>query len=197
MELMRSKETQRKSHSKISMYKDLVSTSHVFLHIVCHVKRIASDLAELDEKISTALINAEPEDFDSEYEKWEEYREKLDETHSRNSPVFVQISSGTTYMKSATQGKTMFSVLFGISASGNYMPHFAIYKGAHLYESWTKGGPPGALYACTESGWMQDSFSSDECIVKFMKRCMANKFIFLKVADIAKVNVADIVGVLS
>ncbi|KAF8771000.1 hypothetical protein HNY73_018463 [Argiope bruennichi] len=57
----------------------------------------------------------------------------------------------------ATQGKTMFSVLFGISASGNYMPPFTIYKGAHLYESWTKGGSPGALYACTESGWIQDS----------------------------------------
>lgn len=51
----------------------------------------------------------------------------------------------------------MFTVLYGISASGNYIPPFTIYKGAHLYESWTKGGPPGALYACTESGWMQDS----------------------------------------
>ncbi|GBO20181.1 hypothetical protein AVEN_195401-1 [Araneus ventricosus] len=39
--------------------------------------------------------------------------------------------------------------------------------------------------------------NSDEYIVKFMKKCMTNKFVFPKVDDIAEVNAVDIVGVLS
>ena len=53
-------------------------------------------------------------------------------TDSQNSPVFMQISSNNAYMKS-TQRKTMFSVLYGTSASGKYIPLFKIYHGAHLY----------------------------------------------------------------
>lgn len=78
-------------------------------------------------------------------------------TDSRNKPVFIPKSARFAYMKSPTCGKTMFTVLFCTSASGHYMPPFTIYKSAHLYESWTKGGPPGATYACTNSGWMEDS----------------------------------------
>ncbi|KAG8177459.1 hypothetical protein JTE90_008643 [Oedothorax gibbosus] len=37
-----------------------------------------------------------------------------------------------------------------------YLPPFTVYKGLHLYDTWTKGGPPGALYSGTESGWMMD-----------------------------------------
>ena len=66
---------------------------------------------------------------------------KLEWVQIVNSPVFVQKSSHNAYMKSATQGKTMFTALYGISPSGNYIPPFAIYKGVHIYESWIKGGP--------------------------------------------------------
>lgn len=37
------------------------------------------------------------------------------------------------------------------------MPPFIVYKGLHLYDSWTKNGPPGAWYAVTKSGWMEDT----------------------------------------
>lgn len=77
-------------------------------------------------------------------------------TDSRHTSIFVAKSSRTTYMKSPTCGKTMYTVLFCVSATGEYMPPFTIYKGLHLYDSWTKGGPTGALYTCSESGWMEN-----------------------------------------
>ena len=46
--------------------------------------------------------------------------------------------------------------MFCISASGQYLPPFVVYKAAHLYDSWTKGGPKDTVYTATESGWMQD-----------------------------------------
>lgn len=51
----------------------------------------------------------------------------------------------------------MYSVLFCASASGGFLPPFIVFKDAHLYSSWTTGGPEGTLYGCTKSGWMEDS----------------------------------------
>ena len=36
------------------------------------------------------------------------------------------------------------------------MPPFTVYKGKNLYHTWTEGGPKGAYYGVSESGWMQD-----------------------------------------
>lgn len=41
------------------------------------------------------------------------------------------------------------------SASGIRLPPFIVYKGKHLYTTWTKGGAAGAMYAVSESGWME------------------------------------------
>lgn len=73
------------------------------------------------------------------------------------SKVFVPVSSHTAYLKSACGGKASYSVLFCVSASGWYLPPFIVYKGLHLYQSWTQGGPPGTCYATTKSGWMEDT----------------------------------------
>ena len=40
-------------------------------------------------------------------------------------------------------------------ASGVCLPPFVVYKGKHLYTAWTKGGSAGAMYAASESGWME------------------------------------------
>ena len=41
------------------------------------------------------------------------------------------------------------------SASGIRLPPFVVYKGKNLYSAWTKGGPAGAMYAVSDSGWME------------------------------------------
>ena len=99
----------------------------------------------------------------------EEIREKniapesiyiLNETGLNTDPqakkVFVPRSSRDAYLKSATCGKAMYSVMFCVSATGNYLPPFVVYKGLHLYNTWTSGGPPGCVFATIPSGWMQD-----------------------------------------
>ncbi|XP_054724111.1 jerky protein homolog-like [Uloborus diversus] len=77
-------------------------------------------------------------------------------TDARNCGVFVAKNARTAYQKSATCGKTMFSVLFCVSANGKNMPPFTVYKSKHIYDTWTQGGPSGAMYGCTDSGWMTD-----------------------------------------
>ena len=34
---------------------------------------------------------------------------------------------------------------------------FVVYKGKHLDSAWTNGGPAGAIYGVSESGWMEKS----------------------------------------
>ena len=47
------------------------------------------------------------------------------------------------------------------SASGVPLPPFIVYKGKHLYNAWTKGGPAGAMYSVSGSGWMEkESYES-------------------------------------
>ena len=85
----------------------------------------------------------------------------LDETRINTDPrakkVFVPHTSRDTYLMSTICGKAMYSVMFYVSATHNYLPHFVVYKGLHLYNNWTSGGPPGCAYATTPSGWMQDN----------------------------------------
>ena len=83
-----------------------------------------------------------------------------DETGLNTNPVhekvYVGRGSKDAYMKTPNCGKTMFSVLFCSSATGQYLPPFTVYKSKNLYDTWTKGGPKDAGYGCSESGWMQD-----------------------------------------
>ena len=78
-------------------------------------------------------------------------------TDTRCQNVFVSKMDRDTYLRSATCGKLTYSVLFCASACGVFMPPFVVYKGLHLYESWTTGGPDGAAYAVTKSGWMEET----------------------------------------
>lgn len=39
-------------------------------------------------------------------------------------------------------------------ASGEPLPPFILYKGKNMYRRWMEGGPAGALYGISESGWM-------------------------------------------
>ena len=47
-----------------------------------------------------------------------------------------------------------------VNACGNgegvRLPPFILYKGKNLYDTWTKGGPAGAAYSVSQSGWMEE-----------------------------------------
>lgn len=53
--------------------------------------------------------------------------------------------------------KTMYTVLMACSAVGEFLPMYILYKGLHLYSSWCIGGPDGARYNCSPSGWMESA----------------------------------------
>lgn len=77
-------------------------------------------------------------------------------TNLIDEKVYAKKGSEPVYQNSATCGKTSYSVMFCCSAAGEYLPPLVVFKGLNLYDTWTKGGPDGAMYAVTESGWMQD-----------------------------------------
>ena len=52
-------------------------------------------------------------------------------------------------------GREHITVLGCGSASGERLPPYVVYKGKNLWTTWTKGGPAGALYTVSESGWME------------------------------------------
>ncbi len=51
------------------------------------------------------------------------------------------------------------------SASGELLPPYTVYKAKYVYESWCNGGPKGAVYACSKSGWI-DMFLFSDCFNK-------------------------------
>ena len=52
-----------------------------------------------------------------------------------------------------SNSKESTSVMFSNFADRTVLSLFVVYKGKNMYENWTSGGPPGARYAATESGW--------------------------------------------
>jgi hypothetical protein len=49
--------------------------------------------------------------------------------------------------------KTAISVMFCGSATGQLLPPYVVYKGSNVYDSWCAGGPKGAVYTSSPSGW--------------------------------------------
>ena len=54
-------------------------------------------------------------------------------------------------------GREVITVHAAVSASGKRLPPFVVYKGKNLYTTWMNGGPEGAVYSASESGWMEGS----------------------------------------
>jgi DDE superfamily endonuclease len=58
--------------------------------------------------------------------------------------------------------KVSYSIMFCCSAAGEMLPPMVVYKSSttSVYNSWCDGGPDGAAYAATKSGWFDmDKFN--------------------------------------
>jgi DDE superfamily endonuclease len=49
--------------------------------------------------------------------------------------------------------KSFVSLMFCGNATGEYLPPMVVYKSQNVYQEWMRGGPRGAVYDCTPSGW--------------------------------------------
>lgn len=67
------------------------------------------------------------------------------------------------FVTSAERGKTT-TVLCAFSAAGAYVPPLFIFARKRMAPHLTKNGPPGAVYMCSDNGWI-----TEEIFVKWLK----------------------------
>ena len=75
--------------------------------------------------------------------------------------------------------KSVISVMFAGFADGTLLPPYVCYKAAHLYESWTVGGPPGTRYNCSASNWFELQTFKDwfeTIVLPYFLRLQGKKF---------------------
>lgn len=88
----------------------------------------------------------------------------FDETSISDDPSAKKIivKRGAKYpVKVLTTSKTAMSVMFAGTASGELLPPYVVYKAKGMSESWVTGGPPGARYNRTKSGWFDNEIFAD------------------------------------
>lgn len=57
--------------------------------------------------------------------------------------------------------KGAISIMFAISAGGECLQPYVVYKAEHLYQQWTINGPKGARYNRSKSGWFDSTIFED------------------------------------
>jgi len=93
-----------------------------------------------------------------------------DETNLKDDPGAQKciFRKGTKYCeKVQNTSKSATSIMFCGSADGKMLPPMVVYKAANVYERWKAGGPKGAEYSCSKSGWF-DSFQFQRWFFKIM-----------------------------
>jgi hypothetical protein len=51
--------------------------------------------------------------------------------------------------------KISYTVTLCINAAGEYLPPYILFEAKNLYNTWCVGGPKGACYNTSPSGWME------------------------------------------
>ena len=72
-----------------------------------------------------------------------------------SSTVLARRGSKWVHEITSGSGREVTTIHARGSASGRRLPPFVVYKGKHLYTFWMKGGPEGARFSVSESGWME------------------------------------------
>ena len=78
-------------------------------------------------------------------------------TSASASKILARRGSKAVHEVEGGSGREYITVHCAGSASGERLPPFIVYKGKNLYKRWLEGGPAGALYGTSESGWMDAS----------------------------------------
>ena len=52
-------------------------------------------------------------------------------------------------------GREYITLLGAACADGTRLPPYILYKAKHLWSRWMQGGPAGAMYSVSGSGWME------------------------------------------
>ena len=93
-------------------------------------------------------------------------------TATASKVVLARRGSRSVHEIGGGTGREFITVLGCGAADGTRLPPYILYKGKNLYRDWTTGGPAGALYGMSSSGWMES-----ENFLSWFKKC------FLVAAD--------------
>ncbi|XP_062541335.1 uncharacterized protein LOC134209364 [Armigeres subalbatus] len=88
----------------------------------------------------------------------------FDETNFTDDPESktVVVRKGQRHAENILDhSKSSFSVMFAGAANGAVLPPYIVYAALHLYPTWTEGGPKGARYNRTKSGWFDTMVFED------------------------------------
>ena len=86
-------------------------------------------------------------------------------TAAAGQRVLARRGSREVHETAGGSGRDYVTVLGAGSADGVRLAPYILYKGVNLYLRWTEGGPAGAMYGVSKSGWME----SDNFIAWFTK----------------------------
>ncbi|XP_050295082.1 uncharacterized protein LOC126735176 [Anthonomus grandis grandis] len=130
-----------------------------------HEKLISNRLSS---NISTKRASLSPEAIDNFFDN---ARDNLlavnpslminyDETNLTDNPGTKKYiyKRGSRYPERVINStKTAISLMYAGTADGQILPVYVVYKGEHLWDSWTEGGPKGARYNRSKSGWFDSA----------------------------------------
>ena len=76
-------------------------------------------------------------------------------TAAASKVILARRGSKWVHETKGGSGREVITIMGCGSAAGERLLPMVLYKGKHLYSTWTLNGPPGALYSKSESGWME------------------------------------------
>ena len=78
----------------------------------------------------------------------------IDNSQKETKLIFNNVLRGTKRVERVMEhSKVAISLMLCISASGDILPPFVVYKAENLYGNWCNGGPAGSRYDVTKTGW--------------------------------------------
>ena len=145
-------------------------------------ERMASNIKRARAKVNHAMVR----DFFEEYAKDTEGIPpqniiNYDETNLTDEPgkKKVIVKRGTKYPeKIMNSSKASVSLMMTGTASGIVLPPYVCYRAIHLYDARTIGGPTGARYNRTKSGWFDGVTFEDyfkKIILPYCRRLSVKK----------------------
>lgn len=101
----------------------------------------------------------------------------FDETNLTDDPGSKRcvVKRGTKYPAVIRNtSKTSISIMMAGNAVGELLPPFVVYKASSMWMSWCEGGPKGARFTSTASGWF-DGNAFEEWFFSLMLPCLKKK----------------------
>lgn len=101
----------------------------------------------------------------------------FDESNITDDPGSVRVwvkrkSKRATRIINTSKSST--SIMFAASANGEMLPPYIVYKAKNLYPEWVIGGPQGAAYHRSKSGWF-DALIFEDWYFKIALPCLRRK----------------------